>query len=91
MLFFFFEFEHEIEETKLEKGLKLFIHNKLELTDKTENKFTFLIIDKNQGEISIQIKAGKILSYSCFCNAKNYCEMIISKISQWRESIQKEE
>ena len=74
MLFDQKEFEHKIEETKLEKGLKLFIHNKLELKDKTENIFTFLIDDKNRGEISIQIKAGKILSYSCFCNAKNYCE-----------------
>ncbi len=74
MLFDQKEFEHKIEEIKLEKGLKLFIHNKIELTNRTENIFTFLIHEKRPGEISIQIKAGKILSYTCYCNAKNYCE-----------------
>lgn len=74
MLFDQKEFEHKIEENKLEKGLKLFINNKLELKDKTENTFTFLIHEKRAGEISIRINGGRILNYTCYCLSKNYCE-----------------
>ncbi|MDP1802374.1 MAG: hypothetical protein Q8L81_13535 [Bacteroidota bacterium] len=75
MLFDEKEFEHKIEESKLENGLKLFINNKLELINRAEsNSFTFLIHGKTSGEISIRIKTGKILSYTCYCNNKNYCE-----------------
>lgn len=74
MLFDQKEFEHKIEENKLEKGLKLFINNKLELKDKAENTFTFLIHEKSAGEISIRINGGRILNYTCYCLSKNYCE-----------------
>ncbi|MBL7912232.1 MAG: hypothetical protein JNJ41_14320 [Bacteroidia bacterium] len=74
MLFDQKEFEHKIEENKLEKGLKLFINNKLELKEKAENTFTFLIHDKRAGEISVRINGGRILNYTCYCLSKNYCE-----------------
>jgi hypothetical protein len=75
MLFNQKEFEHKIDETKLKKGLKLFLKNKIELINKTgNNSFTFLIHEKNIGEISVQINAEKILNYNCFCGNENYCE-----------------
>ena len=75
MLFNQEEFEHKIEESKLEKGLKLFVNNKIELLNRTENNsFTFLIHEKISGELSLHLKAGKILSYTCYCENKKYCE-----------------
>lgn len=75
MLFSQKEFEHKIEEFKLKKGLKLFLKNKVELISKAENGvYLFLIREKKIGEIFVQIKSEKIISYKCFCNDKNYCE-----------------
>ncbi|MBA2610623.1 MAG: hypothetical protein H0U95_01540 [Bacteroidetes bacterium] len=75
MLFNQEEFEHKIEAIKLEKGLKLFVNNKIELVNRTENNvFVFLIDEKISGEISLHLNGGKILSYNCYCKNKNYCE-----------------
>lgn len=75
MLFSQKEFEHNIDEIKLKKGLKLLLRGKVELLNKTENNtFYFIIHDKVNGEISVQIKSDKIISYNCFCSDKNYCE-----------------
>ena len=75
MLFNLKEFEHKIEETFLKKGLKLFLNKKVELIKKTGNgSFSFLIHEKNIGEISVQIRSEKIQNYNCFCGSKNNCE-----------------
>ena len=75
MLFNLKEFEHKIEETFLKKGLKLFLKKKVELIKKTGNgSFSFLIHEKNIGEISVQIRSEKIQNYNCFCGNKNHCE-----------------
>jgi hypothetical protein len=75
------EFEHKIDEVKLKKGLKTFLKNRLELINKIGNEsFTFLIHEKNSGEIFIQFKAEQILNYNCFCGDVNYCEHLAAAL-----------
>lgn len=81
MLFNLREFEHKIEETFLKKGLKLFLNKKVELIKKTGNgSFSFLIHEKNIGEISVQIRSEKIQNYNCFCGSKNNCEHLAAAL-----------
>jgi hypothetical protein len=81
MLFNLKEFEHKIEETFLKKGLKLFLNKKVELIKKTGNgSFSFLIHEKNIGEISVQIRSEKIQNYNCFCGSKNNCEHLAAAL-----------
>lgn len=81
MLFNLKEFEHKIEETFLKKGLKLFLNKKVELIKKTGNgSFSFMIHEKNIGEISIQIRSEKIQNYNCFCGSKNNCEHLAAAL-----------
>lgn len=81
MLFNQKEFEHKIDEVKLKKGLKTFLKNKVELINKIGNEsFTFLIHEKNIGEISIQFKAEQIINYNCFCGDVNYCEHLAAAL-----------
>lgn len=81
MLFKLKEFEHKIEETFLKKGLKLFLNKKVELIKKTGNEsFSFLIHEKNIGEISVQIRSEKIQNYNCFCGSKNNCEHLAAAL-----------
>ncbi len=81
MLFDLKEFEHIIKEPELKKGIRLFSTNKVELLNKTGTTFfNFLIHEKPSGEISLQLKAGKITSYTCFCDNKNYCEHLAAAI-----------
>ena len=81
MLFNLKEFEHKIEETFLKKGLKLFLNKKVELIKKTGSEsFSFLIHEKNIGEISVQIRSEKIQNYNCFCGSKNNCEHLAAAL-----------
>lgn len=81
MLFNLKEFEHKIEETFLKKGLKLFLNKKVELIKKTGSEsFSFLIHEKNFGEISVQIRSEKIQNYNCFCGSKNNCEHLAAAL-----------
>ena len=81
MLFKLKEFEHKIEETFLKKGLKLFLNKKVELIKKTGSEsFSFLIHEKNIGEISVQIRSEKIQNYNCFCGSKNNCEHLAAAL-----------
>ncbi|MBA3680821.1 MAG: hypothetical protein H0W73_06595 [Bacteroidetes bacterium] len=81
MLFDQKEFEYTIEEPELKKGLKLFASNKIEILNKESNRsFTFLIHSKPAGEISLQIRSGKIINYKCSCYSKNYCEHLAAAL-----------
>lgn len=81
MLFDRKEFEHKIEESKLKKGLQLFLKQKVEFTHKTENfGFTFLIHSKISQEIFIHLKGDKIIDYTCSCSNENYCEHLAAVI-----------
>jgi hypothetical protein len=81
MLFDRKEFEHKIEESKLKKGLQLFLKQKVEFTHKTENfGFTFLIHSKISQEIFIHLKGDKIIDYTCSCGNENYCEHLAAVI-----------
>lgn len=81
MLFDQKEFEHIINASALKKGFKLFTANKLELLQKTSNTaFNFLIFTKPAVEISLQIKAEKILKYNCSCKDRSYCEHLAATI-----------
>ncbi len=81
MLFDLKEFEQIIKEPELKKGIILFSTNNVELLNKTGTTFfNFLIHSKPGGEISLQLKAGKIISYTCFCEKKFYCQHLAAAI-----------
>jgi len=79
MLFDEKEFEHFFDEPILKKGLKLVSSGKIELLNKAANGSFIFLAHKPGGEFSLQIKAGKINSYKCFCEKKN-CEHLAAGI-----------
>ncbi len=86
MLFDQKEFEYKIAEAKLKKGLKFFDQKKVELINRSATgEFIFLVRDQIPAEVLLKKKGEKILSYSCSCRNKIFCEHLAASLFYLQE------
>jgi hypothetical protein len=86
MLFDLKEFEQFFAEKALKKGLNLFEKGKVEQVQKMPNGSHHFLINSDI-HLSIKKKADAVISYTCDCEQKKYCEHLSAVLFYFQQEV----